>query len=352
MGQQLGRSDLGRGAGGVCGISRNSSAVSLCLTILGCILLPLIHLTGVAMVLPIGAHLLVFNRRQLWKWKWRVVAIVLLCSYLFWPYLAYFATRTQPNIPRSRPQLIGWLAPLVGGQYLTLGTAGTMPGDGWQEHSPEILQSLVGIAQWITRIALLCVWLGMAIAVPRGWKALRHPASAGATQHLCLVALAVWICQTFLDGIERLDFSPQYLAATWMIYIFFAWIAVDWLMQRMRGSTFIVRWLPGIYSGSLLLGIVIIMVTFIRNEGAVNGYFGTSLANQIEAVKRIRQFSDRSNVDIQFAPWRLHPLAYQVLMELNPASAGPRPVASLVVKYRNGYPGDARIEVQTVPLRN
>ncbi len=327
----------------------NPSAVSLCLTFLCCILLPLVHLTAVALVLPVGLHLLMFHRRQLWRWKWSLGVIALFCIYVFWPYLAFFLTHTQADIPQDRSPIFGWLSPLLGGHYLTLGVAGTVPGDGWQDHASKILQSVVAIAQWIARIALPAVWLGMALAVPQAWPAIRRPEDANPTQHLCLIALAIWICQTFLDGIERLYFGPQYYAATWIVYAFFAWFAVDWLMRRSAEIGLIVRALVGIYSLSLLLGVLIIAVTIARNAGTVSGYYGTSLANQIEAVQQIRRFSDHSDIDIQFTPWQLHPLAYQVLMELNPSSPGPLPVQHLLVKYRDAYPGDARIEVQVTP---
>ncbi|HEX4055572.1 MAG TPA: hypothetical protein VHX86_15010 [Tepidisphaeraceae bacterium] len=324
------------------------SAIALCLTLLCCIVLPLVHLTGVAIVLPIGLHLLVFHRQQLLKWKWSLTAISLLCIYLFWPYLAFVFAHTQPHIPRGGSPLLGWLFPLLGGHYLTLGVAGTMPGDGWQDHAPKILQYIFAAVQWIARIALAAVWLGMALAVPRAWHTIRRPEDADPIQHLCLIALLVWICQTFLDGIERLYFGPQYCAATWMVYVFFAWIAVGWLTRRSAESGAIVRWLAGIYSVSLLLGILIIAVTIARNAGTAGGYYGTSLGNQIEAVKQIRRFSNQSDIDIRFTPWQLHPLAYQVLMELNPAAPGPLPAQHLLVKYRNAYPGDARIEVLAV----
>ncbi len=170
------------------------------------------------------------------------------------------------------------------------------------------------------------------------------------TEHLQLIALAVWICQTFLDGLERLYFSPHYYVATWIVYAFFAWTAIDWLLRRSAKINLAIRWSLAVYAASLLLGIVIIAATIARNGGTVGPYYGTTLANQIQAVEKMERFSDRSSLDVQFPPWRLQPLAFQVLMELNPPSPGPRPVANLVVKYRNAHPGDARIEVQVLPV--
>jgi hypothetical protein len=90
--------------------------------------------------------------------------------------------------------------------------------------------------------------------------------------------------------------------------------------------------------------------TLARNCGTLSPNYGTCLANQIAAVKEIQQFSGRSEVEIQVPQWQLHPLALQVLLELNPAADVPRPERNLVVRYRHGYPGDARIEVQEFPI--
>jgi len=329
----------------------NPSAPLLCLTLFCLILIPLVHLMAIAMVLPVGIHLLIFHRRRLWQWKWSALAIIAACAYLFFPYLIFFFTHTRPEVAPRHSPLLGWLFPLLGGHYLTLGVAGTMPGDGWQDYAPIFLrQFLFPAAQWIARLALIAVWLGMALAIPRAWKALRRPADASPLHSLCLIALAVWICQTVLDGIERIYFSPNYYAATWIVYVFFAWTAVDWLLRPSAGINLAIRWSLAVYAASLLLGIVIIAATIARNAGTVGPYYGATLANQIQAVEKIERFSDRSGFDVQFPLWRLQPLAFQVLMELNPPSAGPRPLANLVVKYRHAYPGDARIEVQALPL--
>jgi hypothetical protein len=329
----------------------NPRAAPLCLTLLCCILIPLVHLMGIAMVLPVGIHLIIFQRRSLWRWKWSVFAIIAGCAYLFWPYLFFFVTHTRPKVPPEHSALQGWLFPLLGGHYLTLGVAGTVPGDGWQDYAPFLLRHIIFSAvQWIARLALIAVWLGMLLAIPRAWRAIRQPAKASLVDHLHLIAIAVWICQTFLDGIERVYFSPNYYAATWIVYVFFAWMAVDWLLKRGAGINLAIRGFVMIYAASLLLGTTIIAVTIARNGGTLGPDYGTVISNQIEAVEKIERFSDRSDLDVQFPLWRLQPLAYQVLVEMNPPSAGLKPVANLVVKYRDAYPGDARIVVSATPL--
>jgi hypothetical protein len=309
-----------------------------------CFILPLIHLTGVAMALPVLLSLVLFHRDKIWRWRWRIILVLSLCLYLFWPYFFYSFTHIRPGIPLNRSPLLGWFFPLLGGHFLTLGVAGTMPGDGWQYFAPQSLKLIVELAQWISRGALVLVWMGMALAIPRAWVLIRHSKSANVTDQLCFIALCVWICQTLLDGIERLYFAPYYYSGTWIAYLFFAWIAADWLLSRIGKSIFIS--LTAIYALSLLVGSGIIAVTLARNGGTRNVYYGTSLGNQIAAIQKLRNYSDDSPVDIQLPQWQSYPWAWKVLMELNPPTSDPRPRRNLVVKYRDAYVGDAHIEVE------
>jgi hypothetical protein len=324
---------------------RRPSGIALCFTLICALLLPTVHLMSIAMVLPVAIHLLFFHRRDLWKWKWSLCGIAAVGFFLFRPYLLFFLTHTYITGFENQSKLLGWLFPLLGGHYLTLGVAGTIPGDGWQQNAPAILVSLVSLARWISRLPLLAVWLGMILAIGRARRALRFT-DAYPQEHLCLISLAVWFCQTILDGLERLYFSPHYYAATWIVYTFFAWIAVDWLIKKSRAARATTFSLLGACAASILLGMSIIFRTIAQNSGTQGILYGPSLNNQIQAIQKIQQFSDRSAVDIQFPNWQKYPLAMKVLMELNPPPPSPRPVAHLTVKYRNAYPGDARIAVE------
>ena len=324
------------------------TATALGLTVICGILLPTVHLVGIALALPIAIHLLFFNRRTLWKWKWPIIAIVAACAFIFWPYLDFVFTQTHLTSFEDRSKLIGWLFPLLGGHYLTLGVAGTMIGDGWQDHAPAITLWLVTIARRFSWLALGVVWTGMVLAAPQAGRAIRKPA-ATAKEHLCLIALATWLCQTVLDGLERLYFSPHYYVGTWIVFIFFAWIAVDRLLHHSPKLRTTTLGLTASWIACVLAGMITIYSTLAHNGGTRGLDFGTCLNNQIEAVKQIQQFSPSSQIDIQFPNWQHFPLEKDVLMELTPPPPGPRPLAHLTIKYRNASPSDARIIVEQSP---
>ncbi|MGD0770306.1 MAG: hypothetical protein ABSB42_19150 [Tepidisphaeraceae bacterium] len=385
------------------------NASALRIAVLCGVLLPFIHFMAMAMIAPLAFHIAWLHRPSLRRWKWSLLAILAICLFLFWPYLYYLFEHVRSSHPADSHAWLGWFYPLLGGHFLTLGVAGTMPGDGWQDFAPKILQNLFAIAQWISRAALAAVWLGMILAIPRALQALRRPNAAGVWDQLCLIALSAWICQTLLDGLEGIYFSPHYYGATWLAYVFLAWLAVDWAMSRRVGDTcrgefppppvlrgrvgvgveglpstverrlaqetptltlplrtgggeeegsqnvsrilprsrrgIVVRTSIAIYAASILLGVCIVASTIARNAGTLSTNYGISLANQIAAANEIQRFSNRGEVEMQVPQWRRYPLALKVLLELTPAPDLPRPTAHLLVKLRNAYPGDAHIEL-------
>jgi hypothetical protein len=318
------------------------------LVFLLCILLPLVHLMAVAIVLPVVLHACLLYRRDLWRWKWGLGLIGVVCLYLFRPYLTYVVQNGMSSKLSADSAFKGWMFPLFGGQYLTLGVAGIQPGDGWQDFAPRHLRELVAVARWVARLALPAVWLGMVLALKRATGAVWRSANASVSQHLCVIALATWIAQTILDGVERLFFSPHYYAATWIVYVFFAWIAADVLLRKDR-SGFAVRGLLAVYAAALVLGGMIIAGTIAKDGGTIGPYYGTSIGNQIQAAEQIQEFKNASSIDIQIPQWELHPLTYRVLTELARPSDPARPGAEVLVRYRHGFPGDAGIVVENLP---
>ncbi len=187
----------------------------------------------------------------------------------------------------------------------------------------------------------------MILAVPRAWSAIRQPKTATVTNHLFLIALSVWLFQTFLDGLERVHSTPHYYSGTWCVYAVLAWMAADWLRLHFSKRVFLP--VVAVYAASMLFGSVVIATTIARNAGHRNINFGTSVGNQIAAIKQLRRYSDDSSVDIRLPQWKSFPLAWKVLLELNPPTSDPRPRRHLVVKYRDAHPGDAHIEVEELP---
>ena len=99
------------------------------------------------------------------------------------------------------------------------------------------------------------------------------------------------------------------------------------------------------YAAALLVSLAIIAGTIHRNGGMRSENYGTSLADQIAAVREMQRYSDDSPRQIEIPEWTKHPRTPAVLEELIPPPAGSRPKRSLVIGYRDAFPDDARITV-------
>jgi hypothetical protein len=319
----------------------------LVVTVLCGVMMLLTNFMSLAISIPIAIHLLYFARPQIWKFKWPILAIVVVVAAISWPYWYYLLHYTHLNVAGDNPAWIGWLYPILGGQELTLGIGKIMPGDGWQDAAPAALTIFVVVARWITLLALPAMWIGMILGLPRARRALSSD-HVPPLDHLCLIGWAVFITQVILDGVSRINFAPDYFNATWLVFIFFAWLLIETLRRQLREQSILNSYL--IFHGALLLiCTIIIAATIARNGGTLNDNFGLSLSNQLTAVARIRQFSDQSPLQVDVGQWQRHPLALHVLEELTPPAREPRPLRSLHTQQQNAWPGDAHIVIKDFP---
>jgi hypothetical protein len=316
------------------------------LAILCGFMMVLIHFMSLALIVPLALHLLIFGRRHIKKLDAAAIAIIsltLLLAIISWPYWYYLWNYTQLGHVSPRPGWIGWVYPLYGGQELTLGMGKIMPGDGWQDGASRLLIVFITIARFITLfIALPAVWIGMILGLPHARRGLSSNL-AQPVDHLCLIGWAVFVAQIFLDGLSRISFAPDYFNATWIVYIFFAWIAIQRLQIFSR------RFATGLFSFQAALLVIctfIIAVTIACNGGTQSDEYGLTLSNQLAAVRQIAQCGPKTPLEVNVPQWQRHPLALRVLQELTPSSANPAPANSLIAQPQSAWPGDAHIGVR------
>jgi hypothetical protein len=159
--------------------------------------------------------------------------------------------------------------------------------------------------------------------------------------HLCLVALAIWIGQSILNGLEHIDEGPHYFNATWIVYALFAWLSIDFLGRRFVAA----RALMPVYGVSLLTVAAIVAIKLHHDGGTRSANYGTALADQLQAAHRIDEFSPDSPRQIDLPQWSAHPLGLATLLELLPPPNGPHPTRLLLIRYRDAFANDARIKV-------
>jgi hypothetical protein len=310
-------------------------------------IMPLVHFMCLAIVIPVAIHLAVFHFRSLRQWKWSLLGVVAAVHILAWPYWAFLAGSFHPDLPHATSAAAGWFFPLLGAHHLTAAGLGEILGGDWPLSFPSISDN-IALAQSFTLIAYPVCWIGMVLAIIAAARVFRRGSVAQVTDHLALIGLATWFCQSVLDGLERIYGSSHYFDATWIVYAMFVWLAADAL-----GRT---RWwfwgglTLAVYSAMLIFVLSAAAGKIIRDGGSKYMGYGTTLGNQMAAMQRVKSFSDDSILRTQLPEWGEFRFAFQSLWDLTPPPSGPRPAARLWIHYRNDFPGDARIVVDVAPL--
>jgi hypothetical protein len=318
-------------------------AISLRLAVFCAALLPLIHLMSLALVVPLAAHLILFQFRSLFKYKFSLLAILAIPNALAWQYWQYLLVFYAPVTAENLSPWRGWIFPLFGAQDLSAFGLANILGAGWYFQSPKALAYLAFAAQLISALVYIAVWIGIILAAVKTLNFLRAPRAAGAVDQIAAIALATLFCQIFLDGSQRVYGFPHYFNATWIAYAVFAFLAIQSLPGQLPRIALAVQ-------GVSMLVVLCCMIFIISRDGGTrNTGFGTVLADQWMAAQKIAAFSPDSSRNVLFAQWKTFPGELYTLQDLLPPPPATRPTANLIIRYRNAFPGDARIEVESQP---
>jgi len=300
----------------------------------------LVHLMSAPLIAAVGLHAMIFERRRVARFRWGVLLIGILW---FFAFARYYLSSPIANPIRNLPNMKtepGWWNPLLGGHHLTAAFD-------WLPSTRGHLPLILVMCQCMTLLPHLAVWTGIGLTIFRMGRAWR---SLTPVDHLALLAVAVAALQGILDDVARVGPEPYCFNATWIAYVILAWYAVDALWRRVWKPAIAVLVPVAAYVAAMtvVLGYSILLIH--HNGGTRSIDYGTVLQDQIRAARRIQQFSPKSPIDITYLQWRSMTSAKDVLVELLPPAPGPRPLRRLLVRYRNQYPQDARIEVEDFPI--
>ena len=315
----------------------NRRAISLFLAIFCALMMLLIHLMSVALVGALAIHLLVFESRSLWRYKWIIAAMIVIVFAASAPYWVFFFHNFQRDIPPDASAVQGFLYPFFGAHHLSAAGLDDIFGLNWQWIDPDKLL----LTQRISFIAYPVVWAGMLLSLIKiiRWK---NPTTR---DFIFLLAWLTLIFQCILDAVQHVSTGPQYYNATWMIYVLFAMLTIDTILKSRRIPKLVPQTITAIYAASLLFIILTLAINVHRNAGTLSDNYGATISNQIAAINEIHKFSPQSPRLIEYKEWELFPVAMNILDQLIPAPPGPKPTADLLIHFRNAHPGDAVIAV-------
>ena len=320
---------------------RTRSRTALSLTPVLLVASTLVHLMSLAFVVPMALHLLVLERRALWKSAWSAgvpAVALLLLSWGYWRGLLGGPADPGPVVQSGA--LDGFVFALTGSRLLSAVGLDYFYGDlahagaGWS------------LVSWATAIVFPFTLAGSVLAIRRVVGALRARARAP-LDDLAGISLAIVGSQALLDAVARADGHPHYHCATWIAHAFLAWLAVDalarapWARARAGMSVACAVWV-----GALLVADVRALLLVHRRSGTRTTSYGATLANQVRIVQEMARHSPRSEVRTDIAQFVEFPHGLAVLRALVAPEVHERgPAARLLLRYASSDPADARVEL-------
>jgi energy-coupling factor transporter transmembrane protein EcfT len=315
---------------------------TLALTIVCLVASTICHLYTVALIGGVIVHLFFFQRLPLKRFRRTFIATGLISLVICLPYLRALVVSYQVKGIKDLSPGDGWWFPLIGGHHLTAGYD-------WLPSASGQMPAIVKICHPITLLPHLAVWIGMLLVAMRILKWTIRRTALTTKDHLAALAFVTALCQCLLDGVEQVRHLAHYLNATWIVYLILAWYALD-AVDAVAKKAHVILLIPlGAYLASMLIVLSFTIAKIHRDAGTTGGDYGTDLENQMKAVARIHQFSPDSPIELHYPHWRDFGWAKDALLELLPVQSEPLPMRKLVVRYRNAFPGDARIVVDDFP---
>jgi hypothetical protein len=298
--------------------------------------IPLVHLMGLALVVPLAAHIAAVRWRGVWAHRVSLAVMAVPAAALAWPYLKYLASRPMPS-PAPVSSIDGWIFPLFGGRLLSAHRLDYFFGPG------PVDGRMFGAVAAISCLAYALVWSGIGIA---GWRALAAVRSRTWTprDHLAVILLGAVASQAVLDGLSARFQHPQYYNATWIAFALLAWIPID---AAAKAGT-VLRWsatvATGLLAGVLLVGSGTVALRLHRSSGTRETY-GPTIANQQQVARALARYSPQSRLSIRVVHYNRFPHTLAILRQLTARQPYGHPERDLEIRYRSDDPASGAIEL-------
>jgi hypothetical protein len=296
----------------------------------------LVHLMSIALVVPLGLHMVAVRGRALWKHRISVAVIVLVGVGLAWPYWHSLAAHPTVALPTA-PSVDGVLFPIFGGELLSARQLERFFGMG-ALHGAGLNAAVV-----VSCLAYPLVWAGFVLAARGIVDAVRRREWTART-HIATILLGALACQAVIGAISGKFGHSQYYNGTWIVFTLLAWVAVDFLAERRSP----IRWsgvaVTGLLAAALLATVVTIAVRLHCSRGT-RGVYGPTISNQQRVARTIARYSPSSRVVSHVSLYKRYPHTLAILRELNPGPPGDRLAWDADVRYASDDPASGAIEV-------
>jgi hypothetical protein len=315
------------------------SAWGLRVTIAAMIAMLLVHLMSLALIVPLGIHLLAIRRRALWNHRVSVAAILLIAFVAAWP---YWRTLADPGDPATLgPSLSGLLFPLFGARLFSARGLEYFFGSG------TVDGPLLSAAAAVSSIAHVLLWSGIAVAAWWIGRAIRSRAWTPRT-HVAAILLGALACQAVISSMSGKFDHPQYHNGSWIALTLLSWFAVDAAVEERSPIMWNGPAATALLAAALLVSVATVAVRLHRTRGTREVY-GPTLGNQQHVARTLARYAPESRVTAHVDLYTRYPHTLAVLRELNPGSGRDRPRRTLEIRYAPGDHASGAIEVVARP---
>jgi hypothetical protein len=306
----------------------------------------LVHLMGLALVVPLALHMVAVRRRALWS-RWISVASILLGgAALAWPYWQSLMAQSAPSL--GVPTVDGLLLPLFGARLLSARQLEYLFGDG------PVRGAGLNTAAAVSLLAYPLTWGGMALAVWRFAEAIRgrrsyvrgplSPRLWTARTHIATILLGSLACQSLIAAFSGKFEHPQYYNGTWIAFTLLAWFALDFIVEQRPAGRWSAIAATGLLAGALLVEVATIAVRLHVTSGT-RAVYGPTISNQQRVARTLARYAPDSLVVPEVDLYVRYPHTLAILRELSPGKGEDRPKGRLEVRYASGDPASGAIEV-------
>jgi hypothetical protein len=303
----------------------------------------MVHLMALALAAPIVLHL-VLSRRQVLLSRAGLLALVpalviAACGARFWLGLLAF----EPHAMGAQEPGALWFASL-GGRVSSASGLEYFFGAAWSDRF--LAHGAIGIAVWLSMLlGHGLTWAGMVRSLAWIQRALVDRAQRSARVEIAALALCVWLAQTLLNLATHTAGHPHYYNATWIVFVVFAWLALD-ALSRWRLASYAAA------SHALALGVTLatIVIGLHTTAGTRSLHYGLAVREELRVAAQAAQGHPESPVRTRIEQLRLFPHAITVLMLLENALPSPsHPRRVMHIDYASTDETVARLRVSVEP---
>ncbi|MFN7978536.1 MAG: hypothetical protein U0P30_10390 [Vicinamibacterales bacterium] len=312
------------------------SATGLRMAALAVLAVPLVHLMGLSLVVPLVLHALVVKFHEVRRHAVSLAAIGLAMAWLAWPYWRYLAG-PRPDVPGSPVSVLGWIFPLAGARLL--GSQGL----DYFYGAATVDGPVFAATGWLSIVPYLLVWGGIVVAIAMTRQA-RRTSTWTPRAHMASIAVASLAMQSVVHGLSGKFEHPHYQNGTWIATVLLAWLALDALASRASTRRLAVA-VTALVLATNAAALSTLAWRIHDGHGVRNDLYGPSLAEQQVVARILAPLSPDSPLDTRVDLWIRFPDTLATLRALQPVPAGERPRANVVLDYASTDPRRADVRV-------